>query len=124
MKKTKYNLEFVNEGKPFEVTDWTVEKHEKAIALAIEYTKDKKNISDTVKENWLKYAIIYQTLIEIDETVELESVAKYFIHPENLVEFFNAVYYAGKKDIYFRQEEKPPKKKNCTSKKSSKTSMR
>ena len=117
MKNVKYSLKFVNKGKPFEVTNWTVEKHEKAIALAIEYTKDKKNASETVKENWLKYAIIYQTLVEIDETVTIEDVMKFFTHPENLVDAFNSVYYAGKKNIHFHEGEKRPKKRNSTLKK-------
>jgi hypothetical protein len=60
---------------------------------------------------------MYETLFEIDESVEIDDIRKYFMHPENMIEFFNAVYYAGKKNIYFRQEEKPPKRKNSTSKK-------
>ena len=28
---TKYKLPFVNEGKPFEIPNWTVEKHENAL---------------------------------------------------------------------------------------------
>ena len=110
MRKIKYSLKFVNKGKPFVVTNWTVEKHEKAIALAIEYTKDKENASETIKENWLKYAIIYQTLVEIDETVTIEDVMKFFTHPENLVDAFNSVYYAGKKDIHFHESSKKVKK--------------
>jgi hypothetical protein len=117
MKKIKYALKFVNKGKPFVISDWTVEKHERAIATALEFTKGRKDLNDTQKENELKYAIMYEALLEIDESVELDEVRKYFIHPENIVEFFNAVYYAGKKNIYFRQEEKPPKKRDSTSKK-------
>jgi len=103
MKKIKYD-----KGKPFVVPDWTVEKHEKAIALAVEYTKSNKDLSEVQKENELKYCIIYETLIEIDDTVEIENVRKYFTHPENLVEMFNAVYYAGRKDIHFQEGEKRP----------------
>ena len=117
MKKIKYTLKFVNEGKPFVVSDWTVEKHERAIAAALEITKGREDLDSVQKENELKYAIMYETLVEIDKTVELDSIRKFFVHPENMVEFFNAVYYAGKKNIYFRQEEKPPKRKNSTSKK-------
>lgn len=113
----KYTLPFVNDGKEFVIPDWTIEKHERALANAVEVTEGNKTLSGAQKENELKYAILYETLIEIDETVELEAIRKYFTHPENIVEFFNAVYYAGKKDIYFRQEEKPPKKKKSTSKK-------
>lgn len=117
MKKIKYTLKFVNKGKPFVVRDWTVEKHERAIAAALEVTKGREDLSSVQTENELKYAIMYEALVEIDKTVELDSIREFFVHPENMVEFFNAVYYAGKKNIYFREEEKPPKKKNSTSKK-------
>ena len=117
-KQIKYTLPFINNGKEFVLSDWTVEKHERAIAAALEVTKNNKNLNSIQKENELKYAIMYEALVEIDESVELDDIRKYFKHPENIVEFFNAVYYAGKKNIYFRKEEKkPPKKKNSTSKK-------
>lgn len=117
MKAIKYSLPFINGGKGFVVPNWSVEKHEKAIANTIEYTKDKKDLSETQKENELKYHMIYETLLEIDETVDVKDIREYFTHPENLVDFFTAVYNAGKKDIYFRLEEKPPKKKKSISKK-------
>jgi len=110
--KQKLTLKFVNRGKPFEVPDWTVEKHEKAIALAVEYTKNNKDLSEVRKENELKYAIIYETLLEIDKTVKIESVREFFTHPENLVDAFNLIYYAGKKDIHFHGGEKRPRKKS------------
>lgn len=117
MRKIKYTLPFVNEGKEFVISNWTVEKHERAIATALKFTKGRKDLNDAQKESELKYAIMYEALVEIDESIEIDDVRKYFVHPENIVEFFNAVYYAGKKDIYFRQEEeKPPKKKNSISK--------
>jgi len=116
MKETKYSLSFVNKGKPFIVPNWTVEKHEKAMVKAVDYTKG-KNISDVEKENMLKYFIILETLQEIDEKVTVEDVKNYFSHPENIVDFFNAVYYAGKKDIYFRKADKPSKNKKVISKK-------
>jgi hypothetical protein len=103
MKVIKYSLPFVKKGKAFVIPNWTVEKHEKAIAVALESTKNKKELNETQKENELKYAIIYETLVEIDESVELDSIRKYFTHPENLVEMFNVIYYAGKKDIYFHE---------------------
>lgn len=113
--KTKYSLPFVNKGKAFIIPNWTVAKHEKAIALAVEYTKSNKSLTEAQKENELKYTIMYETLVEIDETVEIESVRKYFTHPENIVEFFNAVYYAGKKDIHFHEAlSQKNKKKNST----------
>ena len=117
MTKIKYALKFVNEGKPFVIPVWNVQKHEKAMVKAIEAAKDDKEITKEGKEHLLKLCIILETLLEIDPTVELEAVSNFFTHPENIVEFFNAVYYEGKHDIYFHQEEKPPRKRKGTTKK-------
>jgi len=118
MKKIKYTILFVNKGKPFVVPNWTVEKHESAVANALEYVKENVKLTDIQRENELKYRIIYETLFEIDKTVNIEQIREFFVHPDNLVEFFTAVYSAGKKEIYFRKEEKnPPKKKSSTLKK-------
>lgn len=115
--KTKYSLPFVNKGKAFEVTNWTVRKHEHAMVKAIEAAKDKEITSDE-KEQLLKFYIILETLQEIDATVTIEDISSFFTHPENIVEFFNAVYYKGKQDIYFHQAEKnPPSKRKGTTKK-------
>jgi len=116
MKETKYNLSFVNKGKPFTVPNWTVEMHEKAMVEAVDATKGKK-ISEIEKENELKYYIILESLQKIDSTVTIENVKEYFTHPENIVEFFNIVYYKGKKDIYFHKALNTPKNKKVTSKK-------
>ena len=113
MKKVRYTLPFVNKGKAFVLPIWTTQKHEHAMVEAVKATKDKK-MDEKEKENMLKYFIILETLQEIDDTVTIENVTKFFIHPENAVEMFNAVYYAGMKDIYFHQVEKPPKNKKDT----------
>jgi hypothetical protein len=107
----------VNKGKAFEVTNWTVGKHEHAMVKAVEATKDKK-MSEMNKENELKYYIILETLQEIDSSVTIEDVKNYFTHPENIVEMFNSVYYAGKQEIYFHKALSPVKnKKKDTTKK-------
>lgn len=116
MKKIKYTLKFVNNGKEFEIPNWTVQKHEKAMVHAIEAAKGKELTAEE-KENMLKFYIMLETLKEIDENVTIEDITDFFIHPENIVEFFNAVYYEGKQDIYFRKVEKPPRKKKDTLKK-------
>jgi hypothetical protein len=117
MKKIKYTLKFVNDGKEFVLPEWNVQKHERAMVKAIEASKGNKEVTKDEKESMLKLYIILETLLEIDSTVEIEDVSKFFTHPENIVEFFNAVYYEGKHDIYFHQEEKPPKKRKGTTKK-------
>lgn len=116
MTKVKYTLKFVNNGKEFEIPIWTVAKHERAIVNAVARAKD-KDLGEKEKEDILKFCIIWETLKEIDDKVTLEEISEFFIHPDNIVEFFNAVYYEGKKDIYFHKVEKPPKEKKDTSKK-------
>jgi len=117
MTKIKYTLKFVNEGKEFEMPPWSVKKHEKAMVNAVKETKDSK-MTNAEKESTIKFYIILETLQELDASVTIEDVTGFFVHPENIVEFFNAVYYEGKQDIYFHQEEeKPPKKRKGTTKK-------
>lgn len=110
--KQKITLGFVNKGKPFEVENWTVLMHEHAMKKAVNATKDTK-MSEIEKENELKYYIILESLQKIDNTVTIEDVKKFFVHPENIIEAFNIIYYAGKKDIYFHQaaQKKSPNKK-------------
>ena len=115
--KTKYSLPFVNEGKEFEISPWSVKKHEHSMARAVEATKDKKDMSANDKENMLKFYVMLEAVQEIDSTVTIEDIVGFFIHPENIVEFFNAVYYEGKRDIYFRKGKKSPSTKKDTSKK-------
>ena len=99
MKKELYTLKFVNKGKPFEIPIWTVDKHERAMAHLLQ---DHKTKSAAEQDSLLRSYIIYETLVEIDPDVELEKIQA--LHPENLVDMFNAVYLAGKKDIHFPQK--------------------
>lgn len=106
-KKEMYNLTFVNKGKPFTVSNWNVEKHKNAL---IELLQNHKKASQKKLDELYRYYVILQSLKEIDETVTIKDIAN--MHPENLVEFFNIVYYAGKEDVHFRQgKKKSPKKK-------------
>ncbi len=116
--KQKYTLPFVNKGKEFEIPNWTVEKHEHAMVRTTVALKENK-MSEIEKDNALKYFIILETLQEVDANVTIENVKDFFTHPENIVEFFNAVYSAGKHDIHFHKGDKktPKKTKKDTTKK-------
>ncbi len=104
MSKQKYVLDFVNSGKPFELPNWTVERHESAMARLV---KDYKDADASKQDRLLRNYIIYEALLAVDESVKLDDIQK--MHPENLIELFNAVYLEGKKDIFFH--EKPSAKK-------------
>jgi len=103
-KKVKYNLKFVNKGKPFTIPNWTTEKHETALS---ELVKNEKGKTPKQLDNLFRYYVVLQTLREIDETVTIEQVKN--VHIENLVELFNVIYYAGKVDIVFREGKNPQK---------------
>ena len=95
----KLTLPFVNEGKPFSVSDlgtWTVKKHKSALT---ELKKNTKNLSAEEQDEEFKFYVIHTELKLIDESVTLEAVKK--LHVENVVVLFNVIYYAGKDDIFF-----------------------
>ena len=53
MKKTKYKLEFVNEGKPFTLNNWTVGKHEQVLkeSASFQGKLDEKTLEKMLKES-------------------------------------------------------------------------
>ena len=94
----KLTLKFVNKGKPFKiVNDWTVEKHENALALC---AADNEELSKDEQDVLFRYYVIYVGLKEIDEDVEIIKVRK--LHVENVIQLFNIIYNKGKVDIFFR----------------------
>ncbi|MFW9853043.1 MAG: hypothetical protein ACFFDS_08875 [Candidatus Thorarchaeota archaeon] len=99
MLKQKFTLKFINNGDPFEMPNWTPEKHEAALSkLDVEQQKNKWN--DRQADNEFKYYVIYETLVEIDPNCDFEKVRK--LHPATLIELFREVYYAGKENIYYQ----------------------
>jgi uncharacterized protein (DUF2249 family) len=117
MKKPKYSLDFVNNGDPFDMPNWTTKKHEDALIRMAEYQKEKK-LSEKEANDEFKHFVIYETLIELDEDVDINDIRD--MHPQDLIELFNAVYNAGRKGIYardFRQTTPKRKKSKSTGKK-------
>lgn len=102
MTKIEYTFKYVNNGKPFEMPDWTVDKHTKALAKLAEYAKGKK-MSKEDADDVFKYFIIHETFLELDPTCPLEKVMA-IKHPMDLIEWFNAVYNAGRQGIYYKPD--------------------
>jgi len=98
MTKQKFTVSFVNKGKPFEMPNWTPEKHEAALAKLAKAQKE-NNWDDMQANNEFKYYIIHETLLEIDTECEIEDVKK--LHPETTIQLFKEVYHAGKENIYY-----------------------
>lgn len=104
----KYKLDFINEGKPFEITTWTAEKHENALDKLL---KNTSKWSDEKRDKEFKYYVIYEGLLEIDPNCKMENIKK--MNMDDLTALYYAIYYAGKKGILFREgENETPMKKN------------
>jgi hypothetical protein len=108
MKQPKLSLEFINKGKAFEITNWTVTKHENALSKLAEYQKT-HSLSEKQMNNEFKYFVIYETLVEVDSTVDIEAIR--VMHPIDLVELFNLIYNAGKRGIYAKDFQQPTQQK-------------
>lgn len=108
----KYSLKFVNEGKPFCMPKWTTGKHKAALAMMI---KECKGMSDEDRNEEFNFYVIYQTLHQVDNDIDIESVRE--LHPEDLIELFNAVYNAGKEGIFYVPQKGKQGSKKSTGKK-------
>lgn len=98
----KYTLKFVNNGAPFEMPIWTTEKHEKSLAkLAAAQLKNKWDDKKANAE--YKFFVIHETLIEIDPDCSIDSI-RAITHPATRIELFNAVYDAGRENIYYVED--------------------
>jgi len=103
----KLSLPFINNGKPFTVGNWTVEKHELALQMMGE---ELGNLSPEQTEREIKYYIVFIGLSEIDDsTITLNMVRN--LHVDNLIELFKIIYYKGRVDIFFHQSDKKKTKK-------------
>jgi len=102
----RYSLKFVNNGAPFEMPNWTPEKHELALS---KLEKGTKGMSEEQKNSEFKYYVIYETLSNVDPNCKIDDIRN--MHPLDLVELFKAVYNAGREGIYFREGSKPKKRK-------------
>jgi len=110
----KYKLKFVNDGKPFIMPDWTVEKHEQLLNEMIPYDEKVKLKVITTEERDKIYRItmILISLKEIDPKVKENDLRK--LHPDMFVDLWLSVYNSGKteirvKDEDFQEGEQPPK---------------
>lgn len=101
MAKQKFTIKCVNNGKPFEMPDWTTEKHEAALAKLAKAQKENKWDNDTA-ESEFKYYVIYETMLEIDPACDFDELKKFCKHPVTLLQLFNEVYNAGKENIYYQ----------------------
>lgn len=112
MTKKKYSLDFVKNGNPFVMPKWTTKKHKAAL---VQMNKECDGMSDEEKNDEFNYYIIFQTLKQIDPSVEISKIRE--MHPEDIIALFDAVYNEGRQGIYFQEGEKPKQRKKSTGKK-------
>ena len=107
MNKTKYTLPFVNKGKPFQLSKWTVRKHEEVLKEASKYEKELKGEKLDAKYRNL---LILKGLHEVDTTVTEDDLLD--LHPDEKVALFAAVYLQGKRGILAEDKANFQKKKD------------
>lgn len=106
--KKKYTLSFVNNGEPFELSNWTMKKHKEVLATVANF---EKNLSEKELDEKYRHLLILKGLQEVDPSVKESDLD--LLHPEDLLALFAAIYYTGRKGILvkdFRQTQKDSKK--------------
>lgn len=102
----KYKLKFVNDGKPFELKPWTVDKHEKLLS---ELAKYEKTDSESEYDRRFRLTMMLMSLREVDEKVKEDDLMG--MHPDDFTALFSAIYHAGKKGIVDEDFQKKEGKK-------------
>lgn len=107
MKKTKYNISFVNNGEDFTLGNWTVRKHEEVLKETAAFEKELKGEKLDAKYRNL---LILKGLHEVDKSVTEDNLLD--LHPDEKVALFAAVYLQGKRGILAEDRANFQKKKN------------
>lgn len=110
MKKLNYTYPFINKGKPFKLSNWTVRKQEEVYK---ETAKHEDKLKGEALDKKYRDLIILKGLREIDESVSEDDLLD--MHPDDKTALFAAVYLQGKRGIIapekkdFRKGQKNPK---------------
>lgn len=106
MGKTKYTLSFVNNGKEFELSDWTLKKHKEVLREVTKYENEK--LTEKELDEKYRHILILKGLHEVDPNVTEEDLLS--MHPDDLIALFTAVYYQGRKGIVVQDFQKKSRK--------------
>lgn len=107
MTRTKYNIKFVNKGKDFYLSKWTVRKHEEVLK---ETTAFEGKLSEKALDEKYRKLLILKGLHEVDPNVTEDNLLD--LHPDEQVALFAAVYLQGKRGILAEDKANFQKKKN------------
>ena len=83
----------VNDGKPFELPEMTVKKHE---AILREMADSRDKYTNLEYSRALQKELIYKSLKEVDKTVTKEMIES--LHPTEFSDLSDAVWEAGRTD--------------------------
>ena len=97
MAKGKYKLSFVNEGKPFDLENWSVIKHKKVLETMAAYEEKHKNLSEEDKDDAFQNTLILEGLKGIDKNVKASDLET--MHPQDKKALFTAIYFTGREGI-------------------------
>lgn len=92
----KYQISFVNKGKPFEIGKWTVGKQKEVLKFVASEEK-KKELTEDEKDELFQNKLILVGLQEVDGNVTKEMLDD--MHPQDKKALFTAIYFSGREGI-------------------------
>jgi hypothetical protein len=93
----EYKISFVNKGKPFKLSRWTVKKHNDILRKSAQYEKDNPDMNEEERLNKYQTYLILEGLKEIDESVKEDDIED--MHPIDRNELFAAIFNNGREGI-------------------------
>lgn len=101
----EYSIKCVLNGKPFEMTKWTVEKHEKLLDEMIPYEKlkDDGKLSQAAYDKKYRTLMIIISLREIDKNIKENDLEQ--LHPDDFIDLWITVYNSGKEGIRVKKQD-------------------
>lgn len=95
--KGKYQISFVNGGKPFDIEKWTVKKHKFVLKEMAKYEKAHEGITEEQKDDKFQEVLIVHGLKDVDENITSENLDE--MHPNDKKALFTAIFFAGREGI-------------------------
>jgi hypothetical protein len=93
----EYKISFVNKGKPFKLSRWTVKKHNDVLKKASEFEIKNKDATEDDRNMYYQTMLILTGLKEIDENITYEDIEN--MHPIDRNDIFAAIFNCGREGI-------------------------
>lgn len=95
--KGKYQISFVNNGKPFDLDNWSVKKHKDVLKKMARYEEEHKGLSEEEKDDMFQDMLILRGLKDIDPNLKSKDFE--LMHPQDKKALFTAIYFSGREGI-------------------------